>query len=160
MSRILGFVFCCIIYVKQVCVEPPSLAFILALPAFAAERPRLQHGARSYRSTSHASRALRHKPVSRTNRLTDGHPAVTWRCGGKGKARRKRVYHSVCKILLLKIHFEIIWTKCYSTLPAVCPTYSCSIPQLVHITSQPRGQCQYNVTIPLVFSVRSTRSSR
>ena len=37
---------------QQVCVESPLSAFNMTLPAFAAERRRMQHGARSYRPIS------------------------------------------------------------------------------------------------------------
>jgi len=40
--------------------EPPPSALNMTLPAFAAERRRLQHGARSYRSTSAADVGITH----------------------------------------------------------------------------------------------------
>jgi len=36
-------------YLNKSCVEPPSSALNMTLPAFAAQRRRLQHGARCYR---------------------------------------------------------------------------------------------------------------
>jgi len=71
--------------IEQVCVEPPPSAFDITLPAFAAERRRLQHGTRSWRSISPANRARRSKPAvavvgrwdKQTDRQTDERPAVT-----------------------------------------------------------------------------------
>ena len=59
---------------EQVCVEPPPSALNMTLPAFVAERWRLQHGARSYLSMSPADRALSSKPAGhrRRGRQTDG----------------------------------------------------------------------------------------
>jgi len=50
---------------KQVCLERPSSGPNTTLPAFAAERRCLQHGAHSYRSISSACRALNSKPAGR-----------------------------------------------------------------------------------------------
>ena len=60
-----------------VCFEPPPSALKVTLPAFAAERRRLQHGARSCRSTYPACMALSSKPAGRRcccrlTRQTDG----------------------------------------------------------------------------------------
>ena len=49
---------------QRVSVEPPSSALNMTLPAFAVERRRLQHSARSYRSISPARRVLGSKPAS------------------------------------------------------------------------------------------------
>jgi len=59
---------------EQVCVEPPPSALNMTLPAFVAERWRLQHGAHSYLSMSPADRALSSKPAGhrRRGRQTDG----------------------------------------------------------------------------------------
>ena len=79
---------------SQVCVQPPSSAVSVTLPAFAAERWLLQHGACSARSIYPAHRAFSSKPAGRrcccrsmgqTDRETDGHSTVTYRVGQKRK---------------------------------------------------------------------------
>jgi len=50
---------------NKVCVEPPSSALSVMLPAFAAEHRRLQHGACSCRLISTACRMLSSKPTGR-----------------------------------------------------------------------------------------------
>jgi len=67
---------------KQDCVQPPMSAVNMTLPAFAAERWRLQHGARSYRSTAAADagaqQQTRRPPlllsIDGTDRRTDARP--------------------------------------------------------------------------------------
>ena len=71
---------------QQVCVEPPPSAFNMTLPAFAAERGRLQHGARSHRLISAADAGAQQQTRRpqlllsvdgtdrRTDRRTDARP--------------------------------------------------------------------------------------
>jgi len=74
-------------FCEPVCVEPPSSALNVTLPAFAAERQRLQHGAaasidmccRRRRSAANppAAVAAVHQRDRRTDGQTDGCPTVT-----------------------------------------------------------------------------------
>jgi len=55
----------------QVCDEPPPSVLNMTLPAFAAERRRMQHGARSYQSIAAANPPADVAAVDRWDRETD-----------------------------------------------------------------------------------------